>query len=404
MPTRTAALVVLLAACGGGSGGDDTGTPDASAGPGIDARGGCPRTSGADDRVRHVVVSHPYDASGAQAPTYEVLQLSAAGALTRFGPHRTFAMGRAAMGSIAFTPDGEIGLVAQDDGTLGVFRLDAAGFPTVVHARFDGGAAPFYATRVVVDPRGDRAWVLDGNWRENGGGIYGVLIGCDGTLTATGMVAPAKLPGALAFVAGGYAIVAATDIAESSPSADVHLVRWGDQAGAVTVASGADAFASAAPIIGGAALSADGATFLVGDVSQFSSAPNRVAVVRVDGMRVTRVNEVAVEDPESIVASPFGDVAGVASVFTDALYVLEAEPPGGAWRLRGEVAYTGGTPQLPGDLAAIDRGGLRGHVLVSENLSVRQLAFRATGAIDDLGSLEFGSGLDQISGAIGVTP
>jgi len=59
---------------------------------------------------------------------------------------------------------------------------------------------------------------------------------------------------------------------------------------------------------------------------------------------------------------------------------------------------------LPGDLATIDRGALKGRVLVSENVSVRQLAFRADGSVEDLGSLQFGSGLDNIGGAIGVTP
>ena len=50
------------------------------------------------------------------------------------------------------------------------------------------------------------------------------------------------------------------------------------------------------------------------------------------------------------------------------------------------------------------RGTLRGHVLVSENVSVRHLAFRDNGDVDDLDALAFGSGLDQIPGAIGVTP
>jgi hypothetical protein len=61
-------------------------------------------------------------------------------------------------------------------------------------------------------------------------------------------------------------------------------------------------------------------------------------------------------------------------------------------------------PELPTDIATIDHGMLRGHVLVSENVSIRHLAFRSDGRVDDLGSLAFGSGLANISGAIGVTP
>lgn len=387
-----AALIALSAAgCGGGD--DPSNTPDAAA---PDAPAGCARAPAAADRARSVVVSHPYDAAGAKAGVYEVLALSETGMLSR--PGRTFEMGRASSGSIAFTPDGEVGLVALEDGKLGVFRLDAAGVPSVVHAAFEGS---FYASRVVVEPRGDRALVLDGNWRENGGGIYRVTIGCDGTLTEIGLVAPAKLPAAIAFTAD-RAIVAATDIMDSATAGhDVHLLRWADDAPAAI--AGSDAFGDDLQIVGGAALTADGATFLVGDTSQFSGVPNRVAAVTVTATGLAQGDVVPVEDPAAIATSPFGDVAIVASAFGDAIFILDTAPAGG-WRVRGEVAYSGGAPQIPADLAAIDRGALRGHVFVAENVSVRHLAFRDTGAVDDLGSLAFGAGLENIAGAIGVTP
>jgi hypothetical protein len=59
---------------------------------------------------------------------------------------------------------------------------------------------------------------------------------------------------------------------------------------------------------------------------------------------------------------------------------------------------------LPGDVATIDRGALEGHVLVAELSSIRHLAFHDDGSVVDLGSLQFGDGVDQILGAIGVTP
>ena len=382
-------LVGLVAACGGES--SPSNSPDAAS---PDGPAGCARPPAAADRTRHVVVSHPYDAAGAKAGAYEVLELSAAGVLSR--PGRTFEMGRATSGTIAFTPDGQIGLVATEDGKVGVVRLDDAGVPTVVHAGFDGG---FYASRVVVEPRGDRALVLDGNWRENGGGIYRVTIGCDGTLTAAGMVAPAKLPAALAFT-GERAVVAATDIMDSTTAGyDVHLLGWGD---APSVIAGSDAFGDDMQIVGGAALTADGATFLVGDTSQFANVANRVAAVKVTATGLAKGDVVPVEDPAAIAASPFGNVAIVASAFGDAIFVLDVN--NGAWRVRGQVAYLGASPMLPSDLASIDRGALRGHVLVSENVSVRHLAFRENGNVDDLGSFAFGSGLQNIAGAIGVTP
>jgi hypothetical protein len=392
-------VLAALAACGGGASSDDDGddTPPVDAPPGTpDGSGGCPRTAGPADGPRHVVVARPYAPGGAAASTWEVLDLSATGELTRPTPPRIFEMGRATSGAIAFTPDGEVGLVAQGDGTLGVFRL-AGGVPSVVHAAFAGA---FYASRVVIDPRGDRAWVLDGNWRENGGGIYGVAIGCDGTLTETGLHAPAKLPAALV-VTGDRALVAAADIGVVTVGDDVHLVRWGEPPSNV---DSADAFGAEDPIVGGAALTADGATFLVGDISQFSGAPNRVAMVGIAGDVLTPLAALPVEDPAAIATSPFGDVAVVASAFGDALVVLDTGGPGGAWRVRGEVAYQGAGPQLPVDLAPITRGTLAGRVLVGEVSAIRQLAFRASGAVEDVGSLGFGGGVENIVGALGVTP
>ena len=51
-----------------------------------------------------------------------------------------FSMGRATMGRVRFTPDGELGFAVQEDGSVGVFSLSASGEPAV--------AAP---TAAVVD-------------------------------------------------------------------------------------------------------------------------------------------------------------------------------------------------------------------------------------------------------------
>jgi len=77
----------------------------------------------------------------------------------------------------------------------------------------------------------------------------------------------------------------------------------------------------------------------------------------------------------------------------------------GARRVRGHVAYNGASPMLPADMAPITRGALEGHVLVVELSSIRQLAFDdQTSDVTDLGSLTFGDGVDEILGAIGITP
>ncbi len=393
-------LIALgIVACGG----DDAAAPDAGTDAEVtpDAPAGCMRTSAAPDRPRFVVISHPFNAAGDASPTFEVLDLSATGALTRPQPPRTFSLAkRASFGTIEFTPDGEIGLVALDDGHLGVFRIDAAGTPTVVDASFAGG---FYADHVVIDPRGDRAWIVDGNTRENGGGIYVVTIACDGTLSEGGLVAAANLPGGLAFTVDGRAVVPARNILDvTTAGLDAHLLRWSD---APSVLGGADAFGDDEAIVGGSALTSDGKAFLVGDKSSFASVPNRVAVVGVGAASLTPLTVITpLEDPEAIATSPFGDVALVTSAFGDAIFVLDTGGTAGAWRVRGQVTYVQGSPMLPGDMAKLARGMLNGHVLVAENVSIRHLAFRPSGAVDDLGSLQLGSGLQNIAGVIGVTP
>lgn len=73
-------------------------------------------------------------------------------------------------------------------------------------------------------------------------------------------------------------------------------------------------------------------------------------------------------------------------------------------RKRGALAYVDGAAQLPGDVVMIERGQLAGRVLVSELSRIRQVAFRAGGTVEDAGSRKLPDGLEQICGAIGVTP
>ena len=383
--------VVALAACGGNSAGDGDAGPDTPGG--ADAMT-CTRTAPAADHARHVVVSHPYDAASAQANDWEVLDLSATGTFSR--PDRHFTMGRAVVGEVAFTPDGKVGIAVQDDGSLGVFALDEAGAPTVIAAALHGG---FYAERVVMAASGDHAYVLDDEWRENGGGIYRVDIACDGTVTDAGLVIAAKLPAGLAFAASGDAVIAAVDLGGAMTNG-VHVATWGQ---APAVVASADAFGDDMAIVGGSALTRDGGFFLVGDTSQFANVPNRVAVVPVTGETLGTAYTIAnVMDPIALVASPFTDDVLVASGFGDALYDLHRDPDG-TWRDQGDITYQGAKPQLPGGAVRIDTGALAGHVLVGENLGVRRVELGAGGIVDH-GLYALGSGTANIVGAVGVTP
>lgn len=402
----------LVTACGddGGGGGNN---PDANSGtdgsqtqtdaPSTD----CTRTPGAADRTRYVVVARPYNAGGNPSPMYEVVELSAQGRFTRFSPPRLFSLGsRTAFGNIAFTPNGEVGIVPMDNGKLGVFRLDVAGEPTVVDPGFEGD---FYVDSVVMDPSGEFAWVVDANTRENGGGIYKIGIACDGTLTDLGIVAAARSPGGIGFK-GTKAVIPARDLLDSGDTSnDVHLVDW--SVTPPTRVAGGDAFTNNDQIFSGFAMSHDGTKAFVGD-SNFGGT-NRVAVVGISDTAVTPLavlNDII--DPSAIAVSPHGDVAIVSAsqpggTYADGIFILDAGGANGAWRVRGELAYANGAAQLPGDMAPIERGELAGSVLISELTNIRRVVFRASGMVDDVDSLSFDSGGDSpgdIIGAIGIQP
>jgi hypothetical protein len=403
--SRSLVLVLaVVAACGGDDSMSNNGGVDSGSGNGSDSgNGSCTRQPGvpaAADRTRYVVVAHPYTSDGSPSPMFEVLSVTSDGTLSRFEPARTFSLGdRMPFGVISFTPDGEIGIAPLDNGNLGVFRIDADGMPTVVDPDFDGA---FYADRVVMDPSGERAYVIDRNTRDNGGGIYSVTIACDGTLTDGDLVAAANAPGGFG-LAGTSAVLAARDVLDSPTTGDdVHLLDW--SSATPTVTGGGDAFGDDTQVFSGFALSHDGGTGFIGDSNVVGT--NRIAVVGVGTSDITPLKILDLTDPSSIVASPFGDVALVSSSQPpdEGLYVLDKQGPASTWQIAGELTYMGANPQLPGDAVMIAAGQLTGHVFVSELSNMRQVAFQNTGEVEDLGSLTFGDGLEEILGAIGITP
>jgi hypothetical protein len=337
--------------------------------------------------VRRVVVAHPY---AANQTDFEVLELSADGTLAPQGAH--FTMGRASSGTIVFTPDGELGFAVHDDGTIGVFRLDADGSPEVLNPAF---AATGMASRLVVSPDGRWLYVLDTEFREVGGGVFRVEIGCeDDSLTDRGLFIPSKLPAAL-WTAGSSVLLASADVDGSSAGEDLHLLGSGESPARV---SGVAAFPDTDAIIGGAVRTDDGRFVLLGDTNGFSDSNRRVAVVELSGETLSRraiLNNI--EDPLSIVASPMNDLALVVSGFGNALIVLERS--GSSYRSLGELAYEGQAPRLPGAAVRIDSGSLAGMVLVPELSGIRRLRFEA-GSVRDLGVLATA----ETPGVLGVQP
>jgi hypothetical protein len=367
----------------GDSGSESDGFVPTDGGPEV-----CPREPGAADRERFVVVAHPF------VPSYEVLALGTDGTLSR--PGTTFRMGEAAEAPIGFTADGEVGVAVQDDGTLGVFTLDDEGNVDVVHSAYEG---EFYAARVVMDPDGVSAWVLDSQWRENGGGLYRIELGCDGRIVSEELVAPARLPYGMGFEAEGSAIVASKDILSATLGPDVHRVDLDE--GTVTLS--ANVFDDDDWIVAGFGLSENHA--FLGDNAAFGAAPNRVAVVELDSEALTLRQTTEVEDPTSVIVSPFADVVLVVSGFGDAIFEYGYDPEAATpLTARGELSYTTRGPAIPTVATMITRGSLEGLALVAENVAVRPIQFEGDGAVADRGPFELGDGTESITGAIGVQP
>ena len=404
---RTACIAtLLLTACHDGTAPADLGAMDAAAGADLattlDLASACPRPPQPDDAPRAIIVSHPYAATtGSPASDWELLTLAATGAIAQPGLH--FTMGRATSGTVVFTPDGELGFAAQEDGSIGVFRLRAGMPPEVVEA---GHMRGFSAHALVVAPAGDVLYALDAETVDNHGGLYALPIGCDGTLGAETLLTAADVPYAIAALPAGQAALYARTMPGAPAGETAHRVTLGPP---LARTAGAAAFptAPADAIVASATLTHDGRYVLFGDNSEFASVPNRVAAIEVtaSGLRAAQVLT-PVKDPVALVASPFDNAALVVSGYDDAILGLDYDPSNASapFTLRGPITYTGAKPQLPGAAVLVTRGALRGRVYVSENLGVRQVRFDSDGNIADLGRYPLGNGYAAIAGAIGVTP
>lgn len=358
----------------------------------------CTRVAKTADVARKVVVSHPYGKqSGEKAKLFEVLELALDGKLTRTG--KTFEMGRA-FDTITFTPDGEVGMAVQEDGTIGVFAFDANGEVRVVQAAFKGN---FYAHRIVVSKGGAHAFVVDQNTENNGGGVHAVKIACDGSLSYEGLVVPGGRAHAMALVPNDpdRAILAGYKAHDSKDGDYVH--RLDLSAPSVPRLASGKAFGDEDAIASWISVSHDGKYALVTD-NGFAKGSRMVAV---DLTTMTPLPVVATPNPAAVVFSPFDDAALLlSSDGEDALRVVryDASKPT-PFSIGSEVAYAGGKKtSLPTVAAVVERGASKGTVLVLEVTAVRTLAFAAGGTITDRGTLDFGEGYESITGALGVQP
>ena len=242
----------------------------------------------------------------------------------------------------------------------------------------------------MVHPDGQRAFILNSQWRKYGGGVWEAHIGCDGTLEPARQLAASRSPYALAFAGDSTAVVAAKDMLDELAGDTAYLL----DIDAPAVVDATDAFGNTDAIMSDIALSSDGAYALISDNGLFSD--HSVARVAVGADSLTAGGTLPVGDPIAVLASPFDSTALVVSGEGDAFYYVELD----VFSALTEMTYTGASPQLPGGAVMIERGSLAGRVLVSVNQGVHQVDFVDSGSPVDVGLTSLGS----IIGAIGVQP
>lgn len=357
----------------------------------------CNREQGPDDVERKIVVSKPYESGGETSDTYESVDMNTEGGFSF--PGTNFSLVRSITAKIEFTPDGKVGIVPQEDGTLGVFGVENDGSVSVIHESFSGN---FYASKVIMDPDGERVYVLDTQWRENGGGIYSLKIECDGSLMEEGLWAPAQLPYAMIFLPdeSRQVVVAAKDILDSQEGENIHLLQWSQIPNLI---DSVDGFGHNDFIIESFAVTQDGKYVLFGNNASFSEEPNSIAVVEVETQTLSPIQLLSpIEDPFDIVTSPYNNAAMVISGFGDAVLSLSYDPSNSAAPFT--IGETVSSPALPAKTVSIGRGQLTGWVFISENMGIRKLVFETNGSITDLGATGPGSGLENMIGSIKIQP
>ena len=359
----------------------------------------CPRVAKADDHVRKVVISHPFGADSNKANVYEVLELSTTGALTKTG--NTFTM-RPGFSEITFSLDGKVGMVPQDDGSVGIFTFDDAGKPKVISEGLEGA---FYADHILAAKDGQHVYVLDSNTEGNGGGVHRFVINCDGTLKHEGLVVTGGRAHAMSFYAGDRdrAVLIAYKALDSAAGTYAHRLDL-SAAKPKRVASG-PVFDDTDAIASSVAITNDGKYALVTD-NGFAKG-SRMAPVALGDM--TKRATIATPNPAGVVMSPFGNSLLLLNTDgSDALTIVKYDAANDTtpFSITGPVTLAGGKTDLPSLASVIDRGMLLGRVLVAENVQVRQLAFAKDGSITDVGAAVSyeADGLPGIVGSLGVEP
>ena len=354
----------------------------------------CPVAEKAEQRDRFVVVSKPYGPGSVRTPDYEVWTLNQN---LELAPTDTlFSMSRSFTGEITFRVDGSIGAVAQDDGTLGVFTINDEGEVQVTHPAYEG---EFEATHVSFDPiHPDRLIVMDRRWGEYGGGLYEVMLDCEGRVVSETKVVTTKVATDMTWIDPEHLLLSATSALDSGEPQDLHVLNW--QMPNVSRETSTFLFDGELVSKSFVAVTSNKRHLLVAENSGLTSAPHRIAVYEwANGaMEFVQLIE-SIEDPFDALISPFDNSALVVSGFGDAIYKLEYDENSAApFGSPVEVA----NPALPGHSVMVQTSNTEALALVAENVGIHMLKLE-DGNVTDLGAVNR-SGIEHIIGAIGVQP
>lgn len=346
-----------------------------------------------DSADKFMVVSRPTSPDLMARNLFEVLSIGDDGSLGKTGT--TFEMGLAPRGRVRFTPDGSIGFVPQDGGSLGIFMLDASGTPEVVEAQW---TTDVFVSDVVVDPAGEFAYVIHTGFRDlqgnDQGGIYRYAIDCKtGTLEDEGIVAAAKLARHFVFASPTRAIVASNDLLDNTERNEVHLLDLNPP----TRVSSTPIFEDEDSVISHLAVTPRHA--FVSDTSLFGT--HRIGVAQIDGDSLEGVQVITgVDDPASIVVSPWNNAVIVALAEGNSIEVYDYVPDA-AQPLTARESLSASLPEYS---TALTEGRLQGHVYISQVGGIRHLEFESDANVVDHGLFEVAEGIDGSVGALGAQP
>ena len=357
--------------------------------------------AGAPSCQQFVVAALPFDSQGSEAGNYQVLKFTPATngleVVSKF-----ILDGPLTEGRIAFTDDGEYGVVPLKNGNLGVFQLDCvSGAATVIAGNF---TCPDFVKNPVRD-----SLTRDQFWVSSDRAVYSLRID-----RANASVVVDETPYLAAYIPATFQFLDGLGADQQQVLMTIHsgvvnLIDWPTKQ-ILATASGWPRLHQ--PIVSDACVLGSGAErhLLMLDDDQFAANGNTCGIVRLSGLgsaapAITRVQVIPkLVDPSGIACSPFHNAAVISTGQGNSLVRISYDPSDAKvpFANAGPVPYTGGGPQLPGTVAAASAAGASpGRVFVAELSGVRQLQFQAGGSVTDLGLFSFGSGTGNICGGIG---